>query len=196
MPKIGRRELLLLMLGINVGSSSSVGVNGITRLQKLIFLLEKEERVTPMGDGFEFAEYKAGPYSPRLYDDIELLENLGLIQSEVTGEATDAEAAELDALEFDDLIGEGTEQKQFDGIAAADAYEEKSFTLTALGREKVEQLLASAQYKPFEDSIHKIKSRYAHYSLCDLLYYVYTKYPEMTTESEIKDQVLKRGCRR
>ncbi len=42
------------------------------------------------------------------------------------------------------------------------------------------------------DGIRKIKRKYGNYSLSDLLYYVYTKYPEMTTESAIKDKVLRR----
>jgi hypothetical protein len=46
------------------------------------------------------------------------------------------------------------------------------------------------EHEPIIDGIRKVKRKYGHYSLSDLLYYVYTKYPDMTTESEIKDKVL------
>jgi uncharacterized protein YwgA len=81
--QIGRRNLLLLLVGTDPG-----GVGGITRLQKLLFLLEREEGLEPTERGFEFEAYKAGPYSPQLYDDLEFLENLGYLVSYVTAEAS------------------------------------------------------------------------------------------------------------
>ena len=57
----------------------------------------------------------------------------------------------------------------------------------------MKQLLASKEFAPVAEGIRKIKFKYGNYSLDDLLYYVYTKYPEMTTESEIKDHVLRKG---
>ncbi len=184
MAEISRRNLLLLMLGIPEGLSVVAGVSGITRLQKFLFLLEREGCIKPQGDGFEFSAYKAGPYSARLYDDLELLENLGLVETEVTSEATEPEAVEVGMLSFDELIS--------DEMASPDAYEEKYFRLTQAGKEKVEQLLASERYKPCAEGIRRIKSQYGHYSLNDLLYHVYTKYPQMATESEIKHKILKR----
>jgi uncharacterized protein YwgA len=73
MDTIGRRQLLLLLVGLEGGGGVSGIVSGITRLQKFLFLLENEEGVRPAGDGFEFEPYKAGPYSSKLYDDLELL---------------------------------------------------------------------------------------------------------------------------
>jgi len=74
----------------------------------------------------------------------------------------------------------------------ADSYEETRYTLTDDGKKKMESLLSRKEYKPFVDGIRKVKSRFAKYSLNDLLYYVYTRHPEMTTESEIKEKVLRR----
>ena len=66
--------------------------------------------------------------------------------------------------------------------------------LTPKGIAHVQQhLLTDKASGPVIDSVRKMKSRFANYSLSDLLHYVYTKYPEMTTASEIKDKVLKRG---
>lgn len=176
---IGRRDLLLMLLG----TDGEKGIGGITRLQKLLFLLEKEESVTPSGEGFTFEAYKAGPYSPKLYDDLEFLENLGLVGKKIAAEGTEAEAAEID-FTFENLIEPDSE--------APDVYEEYRYFLTQDGLKKIEQLLKSGAYKPLVDAIKRIKTRYGQYTLNDLLYHVYTKYPEMTTESEIKEKVLRR----
>src|SRR5437660_385408 len=115
MPQVSRRDIELLLLGIGPQSGHfSAGISGLTRLQKLLYLLEAEGHVSPSGDGFQFEPYKAGPYSAKLYDDLEFLENLGLIRSEITAEATPAEAAELDKLSFDELMGTGGEGEGLD----------------------------------------------------------------------------------
>jgi hypothetical protein len=191
---ISRRDVELLLLGL-APEGGPEGISGITRFQKLLFLLEQEERVIPSGTGFDFSAYKAGPYSAQLYDDLEMLENLGFIETEVTAEATEEEAAEIDMLDFEELMGDSAEDadgKGADGLGAADAYEERHFRLTDEGKKRVLQLLSRDEYKPVEGAIRRLRSKYGHYALSDLLYYVYTKYPEMTTESEIKDKVLKR----
>jgi len=85
MSTIGRRDLLLLLIGLDE-STAPEGLGGITRIQKLLYLLESEEHICPSGEGFKFEAYKAGPYSPRIYDDLELLENLDYIRRSVKGE--------------------------------------------------------------------------------------------------------------
>jgi hypothetical protein len=187
---IGRRDLLLLLLGVDGPKAISKRLGGITRLQKLLFLLDQEEHVIPSGEGFMFEAYKAGPYSSKLYDDLEFLENLELIGKRVAAESTEAQAAEID-FTFENLIEPDPETDDSSG-PAPDAYEEYLYFLTPKGREKIQQLLADHSYEPLVDSIRRIKSRYGQYSLSDLLYHVYTKYPDMTTESEIKEKVLRR----
>ncbi len=184
---IKRRNLVLMLIGLEESGELRASIGGITRLQKFLFLLEKECGLVPTDEGFEFSAYKAGPYSSKLYDDLEFLENLNFLESEIEGEATDAEAAEVDLLDFDELIGDGD-----DGGKAADSYEERRFGLTDKGVQKIETILKNREYEPIVEGIRKIKSRYGHHSLNDLLYHVYTHYPNMTTESEIKDKVLKR----
>lgn len=199
MVNISRHQLLLSLLGIGDQGESSEGFGGITRLQKFLFLLEKEENLAPTTNGFDFEAYKAGPYSFKLYDELELLENLDYIKSDVVAEASDAEAAEIEELSFEDLMGDESEEignKLVDGFGAADAFEERRFSLTEKGRDKVKEMIDSGEYKSIFDGIRRIKSKYGDYSLSDLLYYVYTKYPGMTTESEIKEKVLNRKRKR
>ncbi len=199
-PAISRQSLLLLLLGTDDSGSTSAGIGGMTRLQKLLFLLWKEAGIEEVDRGFEFKAYKAGPYSRKLYDELELLENLGLIKSEDQGEATEAEAAEIEELSFEHLMGD--DARPFQSVhsrseaSTADSFEERKFTLTPKGLERVKTLLDETNKQPFVDGIRRIKSKFANYSLQDLLYYVYTKYEDegWTSESEIRDKVLRKGA--
>jgi uncharacterized protein YwgA len=206
MSTIGPRELLLLLIGLD-DIAAPEGLGGITRIQKLLYILQTEEHIRPAGDGFKFEPYKAGPYSPRIYDELQLLENLNYIRrassgehdsddittERISAEASDPEKAEVD-LTFEELMGpEDVMTARSDEIApTADSYEEARFFLTDTGKNKIEKLLENPDYKPFVDGIRRVKSRFSKYSLNDLLYYVYTRHPTMTTESEIKEKVLRR----
>jgi uncharacterized protein YwgA len=196
MATIGRRDLLLLLFAVKSKSDLTEGINGITRLQKYVYLLEKEEGILPGENGFEFVPYKAGPYSAKLYDDLEFLENLGLIESEVTSDATDEESAEIAFQESLEAGEERFEFKQRQGSDTPDAYEERRYRLTPEGLKHVKRILSAPAYAPFVEGVRKIKSKFGTYSLQDLLYYVYTKYPNMTTESEIRDRVLRRKAKK
>lgn len=213
MGTIGRRDLLLLLIGLDF-SSAEAGFGGVTRIQKLLYLLDVEEGIAPRVDGYNFEAYKAGPYSPRIYDDLEFLENLDYIRRsasnesitstgnqdevaigdlEVSAEASEPEKAEMD-LTFDQLMGpQDVIALMPDEVApTADSYEEARYCLTERGKKRVEELLEDPGCKPFVDGIRRIKSKFSRHSLNDLLYYVYTRHPGMTTESEIKEKVLRR----
>lgn len=187
MSGMSRKSMLLCMIGLQ-GNNCDGELGGVTRLQKFIFLLDKEQGVRADGDGFDFKPYKAGPYSHKVYDDLEFLENLGYIKGEIVGEAIEAEMVEIDALTFDELLDDSSVHAK----GQPDSYYERSFRLTHRGKEKVDGLLRDPAYKPSLDGIRKIKSRYGNYSLSDLLHHVYKNHPEMTTESEIKDKILPR----
>lgn len=195
MGSIGRRDLLLLMIGLDPSGRPGGELGGLTRLQKLIFLLDKKEGLEGAASGFDFVPYKAGPYSSRIYDDLEFLENLGYLASEIVAEASDAEAQELDLeeslgddLDFETLIPNDAHLRQ-----SPDMYEERRFRLTPKGLAKVEKLLLSGVHQPQIEAIRRVKSRFSTLALSDLLYYVYTKYPESAVESEIRSKVLRRG---
>jgi uncharacterized protein YwgA len=200
LPTISKKSLLLLLLGTDDAGGTSTGIGGMTRLQKLLFLLWKEAGIEEVDNGFEFQAYKHGPYSRKLYDELELLENLGLIKTEDQGEATEAEAAEIEELSFEHLMGDDAHPFQSvrgrSEASTADSFEERKFTLTPKGLERVKTLLDDTNKQPFVDGIRRIKSKFANYSLQDLLYYVYTKYADegWTSESEIRDKVLRRGA--
>ena len=193
---------MLLLLGLDSDGLSSKGITGITRLQKLLFLLWKEAGIESVDTAFDFKPYKAGPYSRKLYDELEFLENIGLIQSEIEGQASEVEAVELEEVSFEQLMGEDADPyidvpNQGDAMTA-DTYEERRFTLTPRGLETARKILAGGKAKDAEDGVRRIKSRYSGFSLQDLLYHVYTKYEGdgWTSESEIRSKVLAKGSRR
>jgi uncharacterized protein YwgA len=182
--RLSRTDLLLHLLADVPSGASSGAIQGITRLQKLLFLAEREAGVR-VGEGtdFNFTPYKFGPVSKDLYDDLEKLENLGLLEAHSIAEPS---AVELDeyGLSFEGLMGE--EQQE-----ASDAFEERRYQITENGLKWLQDR-ASAMGDEALKGIRRVKGKYGTLSLSDLLYYVYTRYPEMTSESEIKERVLSR----
>ncbi len=181
-----RGQLLLMLLAAR-GYKSLEGeaIQGTTRLQKLLFLVEEEGKLKATdGPDFEFEPWKFGPVSKGLYDDLEKLENLGLLESEPVSAPSSPELDEY-GLSYDDLMGD-------EGSQALETSEEKNYRLTTQGLEWVHnQVKDKKQVEEFE-RIRRIKEKYGALSLQDLLHYVYTKYPSMTTASEIRARVLRR----
>lgn len=67
---------------------------------------------------------------------------------------------------------------------------EEEFSLTAWGREFVEGGNAGTLSTEQWGVLDEFKSRCTRTSLRSLLKYVYTKYPNTTTESKIRDEIL------
>ena len=179
------RTMLLLQLLAEPGSKSGDGaVQGITRLQKLLFIAEREAgaKVT-QGRDFEFTAYKFGPVSKDLYDDLEKLENLGFIEAQSVAEPSAVELDEF-GLSFEGLMGEETQE-------AGETFEEKRYRITNAGLQWLKERARDFGNEAIA-GIRRVKGKYGNLSLSDLLYYVYTRYPEMTSESEIRERVLGR----
>lgn len=174
---LSRRDIVLLLL---MGEP----VEGITRMQKYLFLAlaQKGDQAPGVRDVEDFEPYRFGPYSSKLYDDLEMLENLGLITSEPVRDLSEPEAQEVE-LSFEYLMGDDEQE------GAIAEQEERKYALTEDGQKYVDGLLQSATQEQVE-GIGRVKSKFAHYSLKDLLRYVYKKYPDWTGESEIRDKVL------
>jgi len=74
--RINRSDMLLLLL-YAPGLSGKImePIKGKTRLQKEVFLAQKELRKAGIFTYYPFRPYKYGPYSIELYDDIEYMEH-------------------------------------------------------------------------------------------------------------------------
>lgn len=164
-------DLVLLLLRAGEPSTSSGFINGITRLEKLLFLASKEQEIDKLvEDPFVFRPYHYGPYSKEVYEAVELLEEAGLVQEErFLGENQLDEAEEL-ALDVSEELGV-----------------ERRFRLTPAG-EKVADLLASRTPEAFQ-RLSTVKKAYGNLSLKRLIRYVYSKYPEFAEKSVIKESM-------
>ena len=78
--KVHRAIFLLFLLNAN----NAEPIIGITRLEKLLFLIRNEVlKDTPMeGNYYSFEPYTYGPFSPYIFDDVQLMEDMGYMSKE------------------------------------------------------------------------------------------------------------------
>lgn len=173
-----RTDILLELLAASGVRGAGTPIVGTTRLQKLLFLVEHEEGVqVTEGVDFDFTPYKFGPVSKEIYDDLTKLENLDYISSEPLAEPTSVERDEF-GFSFEGLMGDEE---------STESFEEKRYKITNKGKEWLANRRLSG---PEVEKIRKVKGKFGSLSLSDLLHHVYTRYPDMTTASEIKERVL------
>jgi uncharacterized protein YwgA len=159
-------------------------IAGRTRLMKMVFLFDKELRrdfelgkviadeAIPRFEAFDY-----GPFSANVYSDIEFLVGLNFITVTSSGEEVPEE-----------------EEAEYEYWSSGDA-DEGDFTfdifaLSALGRKFVEAGRAGKLSDDQWRVLDTFKARCTSTSLRTLLQYVYAKYPETTTKSKIRSQVL------
>jgi uncharacterized protein YwgA len=165
-------DLILLLLVAEGPEHAPVNrLNGVTRLEKLLFLLDKETNVQRgVDEPFRFRPYNYGPYSREVYEAVDLLEEAGLINEERV----------LEGHTLDEMEEAATAAIDKEGI-------ERRFSLTQNGL-AVAKLLARRHPEEFKE-IGDIKKSYAGMPLRQLIRYVYNKYPKYAEESKIRDQV-------
>ncbi|QTF71143.1 hypothetical protein [Arthrobacter woluwensis] len=166
----GSDLVLMLLAAPTKVASARDRVNGITRLEKLIYLVEKETSVSDsVARGqLRFKAYNFGPFSKDVYEAVELLEEAGLVTEErvVDGQTIDS-----------------MEDVSVTGAVEADEYVERRFAVTEHGR-FVANLLA--QHHPaVVEQLTGIKDKYAERSLSGLIRYVYQTYPDSAKNSVI-----------
>jgi uncharacterized protein YwgA len=167
-------DLLLLLLAAPTKVGSAEGrMNGITRLEKLLFLASEEEEVLEgVEDPFEFRPYDFGPYSKEIYESVELLEEAGLLD----------EHRVLGGRALDEMEEVAAATGEREGV-------ERQFVLTDHGK-AVARLLARRN-PMVSRKLTTIKDKYARMPLGRLVRYVYERYPRYAEKSKIRDQVLR-----
>ena len=164
-------------------------IRGRTRLMKMVFLFDKEIRrkfnvgTTIASEAFpDFSAYDFGPFSAQVFSDLEFLVDMQLVVPE---EMTNSQVVMEEAMEYDYWrAGSGSDPED------AGPVNEEEFSLTAWGREFVEGGNAGTLSTEQWGVLDEFKSRCTRTSLRSLLKYVYTKYPNTTTESKIRDEIL------
>ena len=174
---------ILLVLLYAPGRSSKTGepIEGITRLQKLMFLLQQglgpKKLEVKAKQEFKFEPYKMGPYAESLQGDIDELLSIGLVRTDrlrylITD---DGDARER----YTEVEGEGEKRKVVESLR---------YELTSRGMDAGGELWGSMDEKAREE-LSKFKSFFGGLSLRQLLILVYEKYPRMAGKSEIREHL-------
>jgi uncharacterized protein YwgA len=169
-------DAIVLLLGAPGGRDRPGYLEGVTRLEKLIFLLERE---TPahewMTEKVDFRSYRFGPFSSKIYEAADTLAAAGMIRDS--------------AKKADDV------EDRWEAVTAlvdeqdVDPYTARTFELTDRGK-KYYQVLVDELPPSAEKVLTEFKSKFGNLPLRQLVRYVYERYPQFTDQSEIRDEVL------
>lgn len=149
-------------------------LEGITRLEKLVFLLQRETELGQLlTEDPEFHAHHFGPFSSKIYEAVEVLKAALLLEE--TGRISGASDDAWEAQQF--LLGRDAE------------YTTRDFSLTQKGRSYYEALVSVLPKGAIQVASH-LKDQYGSLPLRQLIRYVYQRYPSLAAESKIRDQVL------
>lgn len=186
MPIDSSLELIVALL-YAPGSSGKYGesIRGITRLEKLVFLISKEG-IKDAEKFFEFQGYNYGPYSAKIYDDIETLKNEEYVDTQII--KTDEHIESLDKYAVERELGEGAGELT---VVPSTEFSTEIYRLSGDGR-KVGKYIFENLRSEEREFLRRLKTKCNSMPLKSLIYYVYSHYPEYTTESKIRKKVLGR----
>lgn len=187
--KILGADYLLLLLYLN----DKEPIKGSVRLIKMMFLFKEQIEPVLKKKGLEsdklpdFMAYNYGPFSKDVYEQVELFSGIGFIQMK------DLNASE-EMSEVDDVV----ESEFLDECYESDSELKNDnnfweYSILEKGCGFVESNLLSEITNEQLDILEKFKKKVTDMSIKQLLYYVYTTYPDYTEKSLIKDEVLNNG---
>jgi len=130
-------------------------IEGRTRLQKLVFLLEQELEELPEtpidGQNYNFIPYDYGPFSKALYDDIDWMSEEGWVND--------------------------SEEEMEDGQVKYD------YEITEQGKEFVESQLSTEEGQLISEIARDIEAEYNDVLLSNLIEQVYSEFPDFAEKS-------------
>ena len=186
------KDLLLLLLYVpgHTGQQQEP-IRGRTRLQKMVFLFEKEllrkfkfDKVITEQDLPVFVPLHYGPFSKQVFDDLEFLCNLDFI--EIERDSDDLSAEEEEAEEYLHWLDDSGLS---DRGASLPLETTEVFRLTERGASFVRERLLPTLSDNQVGALEMFKKNCTKVSLGQLLKYVYAKYPEFTEKSKIKSKI-------
>lgn len=184
--KLNGADYLLLLLYLN----NKKPIMGAIRLTKMMFLFKTEIAPLLKEKGLnseklpDFIAYNFGPFSKDVYEQVELFKGIKFIQV-VDIKATE-EMAEVDDLEEDAYIDEMSNH----GYSLNDNGKYYKYQILVTGERYVEEKILPNITNEQELLLSKFKSKITTLSPKQILKYVYTKYPDYTVNSIIRDKVL------
>lgn len=164
-------------------------VRGRTRIMKMVFLFEKElsrkfnlDKAIAKEALPEFSAYDFGPFSSQVFSDLEFLVDMSFVSPR---SVQDSRVVMEESMEYS-YWQAGADDESED----AGPQHEEDFSLTALGQQFVKEGHAGQLTIRQQEVLDEFKARCTSASLRALLRYVYTKYPDTTTKSRIRDEIL------
>lgn len=173
-PEIEVDDLVVLLLGTPGPGGERGRIEGVTRLEKLAFLIEKEDKPAWLTEHGDFISHNFGPFSAKIYTAVDTLAAAGLVHD--SGSLADSTE---DAWETEHVIGE----------RPSDPYATRNFELTELGERYYDALIRELP-PTVSKELQDFKLRFAGLPLRQLIRYVYERYPDFTDKSIIRDDVL------
>ena len=175
-PVLETDDAIVLVLGAPGGTDRPGYLEGVTRLEKLVFLLERE---TPVRDWLtekaDFRSHRFGPFSSKIYRAVDTLAAARMVRDSAKSAPTTEDRWEaLNVLMDDEDV---------------DPYTTRTFELTERGQRYYSVLLEELP-PGAEQALVNFKSRFARLPLRQLVRYVYERYPQFTDKSEIRDEIL------
>lgn len=130
-------------------------IEGRTRLQKLVFLMQKrieeDKDDSPISDCYNFIAYDYGPFSKDLYDDL------------------------------DDAIEKNFVRSETEPIS--EDKEKYIYEIENSGKDWIENHLSEDETKPILQLADNVKNEYGDVYLSNLINEVYSRYPEYAENS-------------
>lgn len=169
-------DAIVLVLGAPGGLEPPGHLEGVTRLEKLIFLLERETPARDwMTDKADFRSYRFGPFSSKVYKAVDTLVAADIVRDSAKKSEDNSDRWESVSA----LMEEGD----------LDPYTTRDFMLTERGNDYYQALLRELPASA-EQILSDFKKRFASLPLRQLVRYVYERYPQFTDKSEIRDEIL------
>ena len=185
MPIKSAADLIILLLYAK-GSSRKINeeIKGITRMEKLIYLLLKEggfEEI--LSKEIKFEPYDFGPYSPEIYDLLESLKGMGIV------DVREERVSDIkDIIDIYYAEAQGQIEESTDNIM-------EIYSLSKDRGFKIADMLRKRATEDELKAIESIKTKYNNMKLNDLLRYVYKTYPDSAKKSKIIEEILGFGKR-
>lgn len=193
--KLKNVDMLLLLLYADNGRS----IYGRTRLQKMVFVFENEimrqfgfDKVLKESGpkaGFSFLAHNYGPFSKEIFDHMDFLINVGMVNAKFSENQSEEVLEDLD--DEDILLDDMSNDPEFSPEEEDIARGYPEYILTDSGKTYVKEKILPVVNREQLAALEELKRRFNSYDLATILKYVYKKYPSMASESRIRDRILR-----
>lgn len=180
-PESALDVLLLLLYEKGIKGKTAEPIEGITRLDKILFLLSRSDEFGLLvNKGYNFEAYNYGPFAPEIFDDIETLKEVNIIR--VLSKKIPKNR--FDTQDVDDIE---------DNVEDSSKWNYKTIEVYSLTEEgkKIAKLLYNELSVNQKEYLRNIKRKFQKIPLSKLLAYVYNTYPESAEKSKIKNKYLR-----